>query len=255
MSTTASNSDPNSTQIAQSTWAPQEATEGKAVYVQSMFNRIAGTYDLLNDCISFGMHRLWKNRACNLLALQPGQTVLDVCTGTGDLLPRLAKRVGKQGRVIGLDFSEEMLEVGQKRFPELSNTHWQQGDAMALPFEANSFDGAIVSFGLRNVSDIQKTVNEMARVVKPGGWVVNLDTNPKPALPGFKLYFSLLMPLIGQLFSMDKKAYQYLSESTWHFLSPEELGDIFKNAGLNPVQVLPLSMGAVSIQAGQVPKD
>jgi demethylmenaquinone methyltransferase / 2-methoxy-6-polyprenyl-1,4-benzoquinol methylase len=233
-------------------WSPQEATEGKAVYVQSMFNRIAGTYDLLNDCISFGMHRLWKNKACDLLQLQPGHQVLDVCTGTGDLLPRLAQRVANQGQVIGLDFSEEMLEVGRKRFTDLSNIQWQQGDAMALPFEDNTFDGAIVSFGLRNVSDIQKTVNEMARVVKPGGWVVNLDTNPKPAMPGFKLYFSMLMPMIGQLFSMDKKAYQYLSESTWHFLTPEELGAIFQQAGLTHVQVLPLSMGAVSIQRGQV---
>jgi demethylmenaquinone methyltransferase/2-methoxy-6-polyprenyl-1,4-benzoquinol methylase len=105
---------------------------------------------------------------------------------------------------------------------------------------------------MRNVSDIQQTVNEMARVVKPGGWVVNLDTNPKPAMPGFKLYFSMLMPMIGQLFSMDKKAYQYLSESTWHFLTPAELGEIFIQAGLKQVEVLPLSMGAVSIQRGQV---
>jgi demethylmenaquinone methyltransferase/2-methoxy-6-polyprenyl-1,4-benzoquinol methylase len=234
------------------TWTPADAVEGKAQYVQQMFDRIASTYDLLNDCISFGMHRQWKNTACKRLNLAHGNRVLDVCTGTGDLLGRLARQVGPSGEVVGLDFSAEMLEVARKRYPQSSALSLVQGDAMALPFEDNTFDGAIVAFGLRNVADIEKTVREMARVVKPGGWVVNLDTNPNPVFPGFKFYFSTIMPLIGQALSMDKKAYHYLSESTWHFLSPKQLGQVFETAGLTQVRVESLSLGAVSIQLGQV---
>jgi demethylmenaquinone methyltransferase/2-methoxy-6-polyprenyl-1,4-benzoquinol methylase len=225
----------------------------KAVAIQQMFNRIAPTYDFLNDCISFGMHRLWKNTACRMLNLSPGNQVLDVCTGTGDLVTTLLKHVGPAGRVVGVDFSEEMLTVARNRFSPLPQAEFVQGDALNLPFDDNRFDGAIVSFGLRNVVDIPRAVQEMARVVRPGGWVVNLDTCPKPKMPGYWFYFSQVMPRIGQLFSMDAQAYQYLSDSTKTFLSPDELKAVFEGAGLNPVISKTLMMGSVSLQAGQKP--
>lgn len=231
--------------------SPLPPLDVKDTYVRQMFNRIAPTYDLLNDCISFGMHRQWKAKACSLLQLHPGAKILDVCTGTGDLVKPLAQLVGPQGQVVGFDFSEEMLTVGRKRFAELSNTTFQQGDAMEMPFDTNTFDGAIVSFGLRNVRDIQRVLNEMSRVVKPGGWVVNLDTCPNPKLPGYWFYFSTVMPIVGRLLSMDPTAYKYLSESTKNFLTPQALQRCFENAGLTNVKLHPLAFGSVSIQAGQ----
>ena len=217
-----------------------------------MFNRIAPTYDLLNDCISFGMHRGWKRRACDALSLKPGNSVLDVCTGTGDLINPLLERVGSSGKVTGLDFSGEMLAVAQKRFAEAPVT-LVRGDALALPFADNEFDGAIISFGLRNVSDIPKALSEMVRVVKPGGWVVNLDTNPKPALPGYWLYFSWIMPRIGQFISRDASAYEYLCQSTQRFLTPDELVTRFEALGLKQVSKNAQSLGAVAMQRGQKP--
>lgn len=228
------------------------------VTIQQMFNRIAKTYDVLNDCISFGMHRLWKRRACQQLQLKPGDHVLDVCTGTGDLIGYLLPLVGKTGAVTGLDFSEEMLNVARERFPEntSNNIHLQQGDALALPFEDNTFDGAMISFGLRNVTDIPGAIREMTRVVKPSGWVVNLDTCPQPKLPGYWLYFKHIMPRIGKLICQDKgaeSAYSYLSASTQNFLSPDELKTVFESAGLHPVSSQTLMFQSVSLQAGQKP--
>ncbi len=231
---------------------PERGIENKSEQVQSMFDRIAKRYDVLNDCISFGMHRGWKKEASKQLQLKTGDTVLDVCSGTGDLIGYLNQHVGDTGHITALDFSADMLGVAKDRFADLSNLKVVQGDALALPFENNSFDAAIVSFGLRNVVDIQQAINEMTRVVKPGGWVVNLDTCPDVKLPGFWLYFSTIMPIMGKLLALDKKAYSYLSQSTKHFLTPDELGKLFVNAGLQHVKLTPLSFQSVSIQAGQV---
>ncbi len=226
----------------------------KATQVESMFNRIAGTYDLLNDCISLGLHRGWKKRACQRLQLKPGANVLDVCTGTGDLLAYLLELVGPNGQVTGLDFSIEMLAKAEERYREHTchrQITLQQGDALALPYPDNTFDGAVISFGLRNVADIPKAISEMTRVVKPGAWVVNLDTCPESRLPGFKLYFNYVMPVIGRLLSMDAQAYQYLSKSTEGFLTPTALVSVFQQAQLQHVRAEQLAFGAASLQAGQ----
>jgi demethylmenaquinone methyltransferase/2-methoxy-6-polyprenyl-1,4-benzoquinol methylase len=224
----------------------------KADFVQQMFDRIAPSYDGLNDCISLGMHRGWKRRACAALKLPRGGQVLDVCTGTGDLTPVLRKHVGPDGKVVGLDFSANMLSKAKDRFPWVAE--FLQGDALALPFEANRFDGAIVSFGLRNVTDVPQALAEMARVVKPGGWVVNLDTSPTPKLPGYWFYFSKVVPFLGGLLALDKEAYAYLAESTRRFYTPEQLAGFFQQAGLSAVTVEHFGFGAVSLQAGQKPK-
>lgn len=230
---------------------PQQADLQKDVQVQQMFDRIAGTYDQLNDWISMGFHKSWKRLACKKLQLQPDDRVLDICTGTGDLISYLLPRVGENGQVDGLDFSEKMLDVARHRFQNQPQVKLLQGDALALPYEDNTFDGAIISFGLRNVVDIPKALMEMYRVIKPGGWMVNLDTSPQPLLPGMKLYFSKVMPLIGGMLAQDQQAYQYLSNSTNNFLTPTQLKAAFEAIGCKNVSSQTLMLGSVSLQAGQ----
>lgn len=216
-----------------------------------MFDRIAGRYDTLNDWISMGFHRQWKRQACQKLHLKPGDRVLDVCTGTGDLVAYLLPLVGSRGQVEGLDFSENMLQQARVRYRHASNVHFQQGDAMALPYADQTFDAAIISFGLRNVIHIPQALAEMHRVLKPGGWMVNLDTCPTPKLPGMDFYFSKVMPKIGALLAKDEQAYRYLSESTRNFLTPCELSAAFTGVGCQPVSSQTLMLGSVSLQAGQ----
>lgn len=231
----------------------QAASQNKASQVQAMFDRIAGTYDTLNDWISMGFHKQWKREACRKLQLFPSAKALDVCTGTGDLIGYLLPLVGQSGQVEGLDFSANMLACAQQRFSNQPNVSLTQGDALALPYPDNTFDGAIISFGLRNVTDIPKALSEMLRVIKPGGWMVNLDTSPTPKLPGMNFYFSNIMPLIGGALAKDTQAYQYLSKSTRHFLTPQQLKQAFNEAGCIQVTSQTLMLGSVSLQAGQKP--
>jgi demethylmenaquinone methyltransferase / 2-methoxy-6-polyprenyl-1,4-benzoquinol methylase len=223
------------------------STEAKAGYVQSLFNRIAPTYDLLNDCISFGTHRLWKRKACNALQLQAGQRVADICTGTGHLLHYLAKDVGPSGEAIGIDFSEGMLEVARRNLSKTPQVSLMQGDAMALPLPSETLDGAIMAFGLRNLQTPERGIQEMARILKPQGKAVCLDTHPNPKLPGFWFYFRYIMPRIGQIISQDPTAYQYLQASTQAFLNPVALRKLFEEAGFQKVEVHELFGGTATL--------
>jgi demethylmenaquinone methyltransferase/2-methoxy-6-polyprenyl-1,4-benzoquinol methylase len=244
-------------------------TQQKPETIAAMFDAIAPRYDLLNDVISLGMHRAWKQKACRLLQLKPGDRVLDVCTGTGDLAGILADIVGEHGQVIGLDFSEDMLRQARQRFSQRPNLEWLQGDALYLPFKtanvapsadasgafAEGFDAAIISFGLRNVADIPKALSEMRRVVKsgkPGGRVICLDTVPNPGLPGFRWYFRHVMPILGKLLSPSQAAYGYLNASTEGFLSPAELKRAFEAAGFSNVETHFVGFGAAAITMGNV---
>ncbi|HEY9687201.1 MAG TPA: bifunctional demethylmenaquinone methyltransferase/2-methoxy-6-polyprenyl-1,4-benzoquinol methylase UbiE [Coleofasciculaceae cyanobacterium] len=241
------------TERALSTVLPDPArmeTE-KATQVRQMFDRIAGTYDTLNNCISLGFHKQWKRLACGKLNLPPGGKVLDVCTGTGDLVGYLQPLVGPHGQIEGLDFSGNMLTIARQRFQGQPNVNFTQGDALALPYPDKTFDGAIISFGLRNVTDTPQALAEMYRVIKPGGWMVNLDTCPTPAIPGMNFYFSRIMPLIGGTLAKDQQAYQYLSESTRHFLTPAQLKTAFESAGCVNVSSQTLMLGSVSLQTGR----
>jgi demethylmenaquinone methyltransferase / 2-methoxy-6-polyprenyl-1,4-benzoquinol methylase len=219
-----------------------------------MFNRIAGTYDLLNDCMTGGMHRWWKQQACRSLKLQPGDTVLDVCTGTGDLAFILSKIVGPQGQVVALDFSEEMLAIAHKRFSKAANITWVQGDALNLPFETDRFQGAIISFGLRNVSSVPQTLSEMARVIRPGGRVVNLDTASDCQNPLFWLYFSKVMPALGRILSQDQDAYRYLCQSARTFETPAGIAAHLQELGLLETHIQRFALGSVSLQSGIKPE-
>lgn len=237
------------------------ATEEKAQYVLSQFDRIAQGYDLANDCISMGMHRLWKDKAVKTLLAGESGSYLDVCCGTGDLALLIASRL-KAGKVTGLDFSGNMLDVARSREARHRSNKksavqldWIKGDALDLPFEKGLFDGAIVSFGLRNVADYQKAIDEMARVVRPGGKVLNLDLGKPEGLlfaPLFGFYFSQIVPLIGQVLQNDRKAYTYLPESKRNYPDPEGISELFRKAGLADVRHIKLASGSVALTCGTV---
>lgn len=236
--------------------------ESKSSYVLDQFERIAGRYDLANDLISFGMHRLWKNRAVEALAIRKNGSYLDVCCGTGDITLRVAKRLKGSGLVVGLDFAESMLQLAKQRTDQSSASQWKneqivwtRGDAEKLPFAENAFDGAIISFGLRNLSDYRKGIAEMARVVKPGGKVVNLDLgHPNKAIftPLYYFFFRRIVPIIGQLIQNDRAAYTYLPASLDVYPKEDEISNIFKAAGMIEVIHTPLAQGAVALHRGTV---
>lgn len=228
----------------------------KADYVLRQFDRIAKRYDLTNDAISFGMHRLWKLAAVKKLELKPQGRYLDVCTGTGDLAMLIASRPNFAGEITGLDFSPEMLLVAKSRQNGrklASKPTWIEGNAEALPFEDNSFDGAIISFGLRNLCDLPRGLSEMARVVKPGGKVINLDLGqPRTPLfaPLFFFFFDHVVPVIGDILQGDKQAYTYLPESRKAYPAPEKLTKMFAEAGLKNVEYHALAFGSVAMHVG-----
>lgn len=242
--------------------------ENKADYVLKQFDRIAARYDLANDLISLGMHRLWKRKAVDeLLCSHSGSKAkagnyLDLCTGTGDLALMIARRLGPESTVTGLDFSSQMLAVAKERQnksgPSLSKSaqlQWKQGDAQSLPFADNYFDGAIISFGLRNLADLQKGLDEMSRVVKSGGLVLNLDLG-QPELPIFTpcflFFFDKIVPLIGEIVQKDRQAYTYLPESRKSYPHPEKLRQMFAKAGLVDIAWHQLALGSVALHVGKV---
>lgn len=231
----------------------------KSSYVQETFNSIAKRYDLMNTLMSFGLDRSWRKKAVHTVEAKPGMHIVDVCCGTGQLSLQLALTVGTTGHITGLDFSQNMLEKAREHVSGSayqSNIELIQGDAMSLPFEDNSFDGATVGWGLRNLPDLEKGIREMIRVVKPGGKVVSLDM-AKPTLPGFKqgywLYFEKLVPLMGKVWAGKAKAYQYLHDSTREFPAQQELARIFERAGLVETHYENLAGGVVALVSGRKP--
>lgn len=241
------------------------AQEEKHAYVHAQFERIAAKYDLTNDVISFGMHRLWKETAVQILlknAIEQGITnksFLDVCCGTGDLSLRLAGKLQSSDSVTGLDFSANMLDCARQRESKASlvcKLNWVEGDAQNLPFADDKFDGAIISFGLRNLTDLPRGIAEMSRVVKPGGLVLNLDLGQAKGpifSPLFSLFFDKIVPIIGSVLQNDKKAYTYLPESRTTYPKPDGISKIFVDAGLVDVKHVSLAGGSVALHQGRVP--
>ena len=236
-----------------STAAPAE-TRGRLSepQVRAMFDRIARVYDLMNTVMTAGLHHRWRKRAADLAALQPGGSALDVATGTGDLAIELARRVGPQGRVIGSDFSEAMLDLARKKTSEVQ---FEWGNALELPYEDGSFDAVTVGFGARNFSDLRAGLSEMARVTKPGGRVVVLEiTAPqRPPLSWFfGLWFDRVVPMLGKL-AGDPDAYSYLPSSVRRFPGPRELGAEMVAAGLTNVRWILTAGGIIAIHVGRRP--
>lgn len=223
--------------------------------VQHVFDNIADHYDSMNNVISLGLHNHWRQQVDANLALQKGDQVLDLCCGTGVWTFILADLVGPTGNVVGLDFSTGMLEVAEHKQAQenIKNIQFLQGDAQELPFAANTFDKVTIGFGLRNVPDASRVLEEMYRVVKPGGQVVCLETS-QPQQPvirlGWELYFGKLLPLVGGLIHRYDE-YNYLQSSTHKFVSPEILEALFIQAGFKAVHYDTFVAGAAAAHYGQ----
>jgi demethylmenaquinone methyltransferase/2-methoxy-6-polyprenyl-1,4-benzoquinol methylase len=217
--------------------------------VRAMFDRIAGPYDLMNSVMTAGLHHRWRERAVDLARVGPGSRALDVATGTGDLAIELASRGAS---VVGSDFSEGMLDVARKKSPPTPSLTWEQGNALALPYEDGTFDAATVGFGARNFSDLPQGLREMARVVRPGGRVVVLEitTPQKPPLSTFfSLWFDRIVPLMGKL-AAEPEAYTYLPSSVKRFPGPQALGAELVSAGLTDVRWILTAGGIIALHSG-----
>lgn len=227
--------------------------KSKEQRVHEVFEKISSNYDSMNSVISFQQHVKWRDDTMKAMAVKTGSHALDVCCGTADWTIALGDATGKQGRVVGLDFSENMLSVGKQKtaaYPQIELIH---GNAMALPFEDNSFDYVTIGFGLRNVPDYKQVLSEMYRVVKPGGMVVCLETSqPDSKLFNglFRVYFRFVMPIFGKLFAKSYDEYSWLQESQKDFPNRQQLTVLFQQVGLKNVTSKPYSGGAAARHIG-----
>jgi demethylmenaquinone methyltransferase/2-methoxy-6-polyprenyl-1,4-benzoquinol methylase len=219
--------------------------------VRAMFDRIAVLYDLMNSVMTAGLHHRWRARAADYANVGPGSRVLDVACGTGDMAIELARRVEPGGEVIGSDFSEQMLARARLKAPAM---RFEWGDALALPYEDDSFDAATVGFGARNFSDLEAGLREMVRVVRPGGRVVVLEitTPTRPPLSVFyELWFNSIVPALGRV-AGDPDAYSYLPNSVRRWPGPAELAATMDRCGLSEIRYLLTAGGIIAIHAGTV---
>jgi demethylmenaquinone methyltransferase / 2-methoxy-6-polyprenyl-1,4-benzoquinol methylase len=215
-----------------------------------MFDRIAHRYDLVNTVLSGGIDGGWRRRAARATGLKAGGSALDVACGSGKLTARLVSLAGPSGRVVGLDFSPQMLEIARRDHPGIE---FLEGDALNLPFDDASFDASTIAFGLRNLSNPIRGLREMLRVVKPRGRAVVLEfVRPPENLAGgaYRLYLRTLLPVIGGAISGQPAAYRYLSDTVDSYRTPDELRAMAHSAGWSHVTYQGLAMGTVGIVSG-----
>lgn len=227
----------------------------KAQRVKGVFDSVAPKYDLMNDLMSMGIHRLWKRRAIDTLGLLPQHHVLDLASGTGDLALRMAPLLNDQGSITLSDINESMLNIGKQRMIDAGHLHakYSVANAESLPFADNSFDRITMSFGLRNVTDKQQALNELHRVLKPNGllMVVEFSKVIDPLLAkGYDFYSFNVLPHLGQLVANDRDSYQYLAESIRMHPDQETLAEMFRQAGMIKVSYENLTAGVVAIHKG-----
>ncbi|MCR2820239.1 demethylmenaquinone methyltransferase [Lederbergia panacisoli] len=233
--------------------------QSKEERVHSVFEKIHQNYDKMNSIISFQQHIKWRKETMKKMNVPEGVHALDLCCGTGDWTIALARAVGSTGKVIGLDFSHNMLQVAKekKEKEQLDHIELIQGNAMELPFEDNSFDYVTIGFGLRNVPDYMQVLKEMNRVLKPGGMAVCLETS-QPTLPVYRqayyLYFRYIMPLFGKLVAKSFKEYSWLQESARDFPGMEELAQMFWRAGFVDVIYKSYNGGVAAAHIGMKQK-
>ena len=230
--------------------------EDKQRHVAGVFDSVADNYDLMNDAMSFGIHRLWKRFAVERSGARPGQRILDLAGGTGDLAARLAGMVGAKGEVVIGDINASMLERGRERLLDKGisgNIRYVQANAERLPFPDQCFDCITIAFGLRNVTDKQKALESMYRVLRPGGRLLVLEFS-RPVVPGLKplydLYSFRILPVMGKLLARDADSYRYLAESIRMHPDQETLCQLMEQAGYEDCEYYNMSGGIVALHRG-----
>lgn len=232
----------------------KNSPESKKRQVEEMFDNISGKYDFLNHFLSFNIDRYWRKKAVSQLKSIPGITILDVATGTGDMITPLLKI--KPQKITGLDLSEGMLRIARKKFPsEMGGTSIEfiKGDSEKLPFDDNMFDAETVAFGVRNFENTLSGLSEMYRVLKPGGKIVVLEFARPASFPVkqiYQFYFQNLLPFFGRIISKDKDAYTYLPYSVNNFPERKDFVRIMENAGFSDCTFNTLTFGIVSVYTG-----
>ncbi|NNG13306.1 MAG: bifunctional demethylmenaquinone methyltransferase/2-methoxy-6-polyprenyl-1,4-benzoquinol methylase UbiE [Halobacteria archaeon] len=230
-------------------------TEEKAHRVRAVFDSVADNYDLMNDVMSLGIHRLWKHLVIEMANIRPGQRVLDLAGGTGDLTRLIAAGTGPQGKVILSDINHAMIKTGRARLLDggiAGNVGFIQANAEQLPFSDNSFDCITMGFGLRNVTDKQAALGSMYRVLKPGGRLLVLEfSRPAAALkPAYDFYSFKVLPGLGRLFARDAESYRYLAESIRMHPDQQTLLDMLELAGFEDCSYQNLTGGIVAVHRG-----
>jgi demethylmenaquinone methyltransferase/2-methoxy-6-polyprenyl-1,4-benzoquinol methylase len=232
------------------------AVQEKADLVREVFDSVADSYDLMNDLMSLGVHRLWKRDFAANSGIGLGDRVLDLAGGTGDIAALLSKRVGVNGRVVLSDINEAMLNVGRQRLENqgiANNIRYAIANAEFLPFEDGEFDAVTIAFGLRNVTDKNAALKEMHRVLRPGGKVMILEfsaVQPEPLKAIYDAWSFGALPLLGKLIANDEESYRYLAESIRKHPPQEELAEMMKDAGFDQVRFRNLTGGIVAIHTG-----
>ena len=227
----------------------------KAGMVHGVFTNVASKYDIMNDVMSVGIHRIWKDAMMDWLAPRPGQRLLDVAGGTGDVSFRFLERAGQANAVV-LDMTESMLVEGRKRAEATSRDEcldWVVGDAMALPFEDNSFEVYTISFGIRNVTRIPDALSEAYRVLRPGGRLMVLEFSQLPNAmmqKAYDLYSFNVIPKMGKIVAGDSESYQYLVESIRQFPDQETFAAMIRDAGFENVNYRNMTMGVAALHSG-----
>ena len=228
----------------------------KTNLVRGVFESVAGSYDLMNDLMSMGVHRFWKRHFIATSGIGIGQHVLDLAGGTGDIAALISKQVGTSGSVVLSDINQAMLEVGRRRLEDrgiVSNVRYALANAEALPFPEESFDAVTIAFGLRNVTDQGKALRQALRVLKPGGKLHILEfskVRPEPLKKVYDAYSFGVLPLLGKLIANDSESYQYLAESIRQHPGQSELAELMREAGFSGVTYQNLSAGIVAIHRG-----
>jgi demethylmenaquinone methyltransferase/2-methoxy-6-polyprenyl-1,4-benzoquinol methylase len=229
----------------------KDSKESKKQQVTSMFDTIAGNYDHLNRVISFGIDVSWRKKVVKIISKSSPENALDIATGTGDLAISLIETGAT--KITGLDISKGMLEIGRNKVADLGldqTIEMVVGDSENLPFENNTFDAITVAFGVRNFENLELGLSEILRVLKPGGQFVVLETSVPEKFPfkqGYYFYTKMILPLIGKLFSKDKVAYKYLSDSAAKFPHGKAFNNILEKIGFIDVENKPQTFGVASI--------